>query len=47
MPYSTSIFLEMSRQVISMVICPLGYPIDQWFDEVVFGFLVVFVSVSL
>jgi len=41
-PYSSSIFLEMSGQIISMVTFLLGYHSDQWVDEVVRGFLSLF-----
>lgn len=41
-PYYASIFPKISRQVISMVTCLLGYHSDKWVDEVVLGFLSVF-----
>lgn len=41
-PYPSAMFLDMSRQVISLVSFLLGYPNDQWVDEVIFGFLSAF-----
>ena len=35
-------FPEMTRQVISIVSFLLGYPTDQWVDEIILGFLSVF-----
>ena len=41
-PYFASISPKMSKQVIYIVTCLLGYPTNQWVDEAVLGFLSVF-----
>lgn len=41
-PYPSSMFPKMTRQVISIVSCLLGYPTNQWVDESILGFLSVF-----
>lgn len=35
-------FPEMTRHFISMVSCLLGYPTNQWVNEVILGFLSFF-----
>lgn len=35
-------FPEMTKQVISILSCLLGYQTDQWVDEAIIGFLSVF-----
>jgi len=35
-------FPEMTRHVVSIVSYLLGYPTDQWVDEIILGFLSVF-----
>lgn len=41
-PYPSSMFANMTRQVISIVSCLLGYPNDQWADDISLGFMSVF-----
>lgn len=41
-PYPPSMFPEMTRQVILLFSCLLGYPTDQWVDEIILRFLLVF-----
>ena len=41
-PYSSSMFPEMTKQIISIVSCLLGYQSDQWVDEAIIGFLSIF-----
>lgn len=41
-PYEASIVPKMTQQIISVVSCLLGYYYDQWVDEVLIGFLSIF-----
>ena len=41
-PYPSSMFPEMTEQIISIVSCLLGYQINQWVNEAIIGFLSVF-----
>lgn len=40
-PYPSTMFPKMSRHVMSIMSFLLGYPSDQWVDEVILGFLSV------
>lgn len=41
-PYSTSIFSERARQIVTMLYCILGYTIDEHVDEPIVAFLSIF-----
>jgi len=43
-PYSSSMFPEMTKQIILIVSCLLGYQSDQWPDEAIIGLLSVFTT---
>jgi len=43
-PYSSSMFTEMSKQLISIISCILGYQSDQWVDDAIVGFLSIFTT---
>lgn len=42
--YSSSMFLKMTKKIISIVSCLLGYQFDQWVDESIIGFLSIFTT---
>ena len=41
-PYPSSMFPGMTKQIISIVACMLGYHLDQWVDEIILAFLSLF-----
>lgn len=40
-PYPSSMFLDMTKHIVSLVSYLLGYQFDQWVDEPILGFLSV------
>ena len=45
-PYSSSMFPEMTKHIISIVSYFLGYRTNQWADETIIGFLSMFVTIE-
>lgn len=43
-PYSSSMFLGGTKHIISIISYILSYHYDQWVDETIIGFLLIFTT---